>query len=589
MSPRGARPRPIAALALLALMTLVASACSSTPAPTAMTLAPVSGGTITVGIDQAPTGCNPNTPAGATWADQLILEAVLPSTFIVTAQGQAIGNSALMSAEVISSMPQTVQYNLNPRATWSDGTAINAEDFVYTWQQQRSAVDSASTAGYRDIKSVTGSDHGETVKVVFSTHFADWRVLFNDLLPAHVLRHTGWDPACRTLDPAVDLSGGPFEIHSVTTGEVDLVANPHWWGQAPQLSHLDFLVAQSDTQLAQWLAAGRVQVAEPTGSTGTLLADLDAQPRATTNVVPSSTFLQLEFSTTSAVTGTLAVREAIAHAVDRQSLVNAEVGWADSDIVPAASHIYSQADPGYPHASPSGLPNSLDDGNVPTTTAPGSAPTSTAPFPTTAEPAVTARLLTTAGYISGVGGVWSTFSGSPMVLHLAVDEGDAWAVRTATALESQLTRAGFSVAPVAEPSTTATGEALSTGIADLAVLPMTSTTYPSQAAAWYTTLLGPPGVGGSQDWTNFSSPALDSLLTQASQLLNPVDGAPLYHQADMLLWSQMIALPLFDEPTVIAISNSVYGVGPNPYGAGLLWFPSTWQVQKLQPTTDTTS
>jgi ABC-type transport system substrate-binding protein len=307
-------------------------------------------------------------------------------------------------------------------------------------------------------------------------------------------------------------------------------------------------------------------------------------------VVPSSTFLQLEFSTTSPVTGTAAVREAVAHAVDRQALVDDTVGWADSDIVPAASHVYSQADTNYPRlSSPTGLPNSLDVGNVTTTTAPGTAATVTAPFPTTADVAQSVRILTTAGYLTGVGGAWTDFTGSPLVLHLAVDTADPWAARTAPLLEAQLTRAGFTVVPVPEPTSTATGAALAGGSADMALLPMESTGYPSQATAWYTTLLGPPGVGGSQDWSNFSSPALDMLLAKASAVLNPEAGLPLYQQADALLWSQMVALPLFDEPTVIGLSNSVSGVGPNPFGAGLFWFPTTWQTQTLQPTTNTTT
>jgi peptide/nickel transport system substrate-binding protein len=584
------RPRFPAALIVLFLLALVAAACTGSSGATTMTLAPTKGGSLTVGIDQAPTGCNPNTASGNTWANQLVLEPVLPSAFVVSDQGQPVGNSALVtSAEVVSVKPQTVVYNLDPRAVWSDGTHIGADDFVYAWQQQRAAVGVATTAGYRDISSVTGSNHGRTVTVVFATNFADWRMLFNDLLPAHVLAHTGWDPPCHSVDPAVDLSGGPFAIAAVHPGQVDLVANPHWWGQKPDLQRLTVKIARSGAQLAGWLGSGAAQVVEPTGVTSGVLARLDAQPGVTTNVLPSSTFLQLEFSTTSAVTGTTAVRQAVAYAVDRQALVDGVAGWADSDIVPAASHVYSQADGAYPKiAKPAGLPNSLDDGNVTTTTSPTSSTTQNAPFPATAEPDQTVRLLTAAGYLEGPSGGWTDITGAPIVLHLAVDDADRWAAAAAPALEAQLTRAGFAVVPLPEASATAAGEALSGGAADLALLPMASTTYPSQAAAWYSMLLGPPGVGGSQDWSNYSSPALDSLLSRASAQLNPVTGSTLYQQADNLLWTQMVALPLLDEPNVIGIANAVAGAGPNPFGAGLLWFPSNWQNQTLQPTTATT-
>ena len=35
-----------------------------------------------------------------------------------------------------SRSPQTVVYQINPKAVWADGTAITGQDFVYTWQAQ---------------------------------------------------------------------------------------------------------------------------------------------------------------------------------------------------------------------------------------------------------------------------------------------------------------------------------------------------------------------------------------------------------------------------------------------------------------------
>ena len=96
------------------------------------------GGSLTVGIDQAPTGCNPNTVAGNTWANHFVLEPVLPSAFVVSPGGQSIYDSAVITqAEVQSLNPQTVVYSINPRAVWSDGQPISAADFIYAWQQQR--------------------------------------------------------------------------------------------------------------------------------------------------------------------------------------------------------------------------------------------------------------------------------------------------------------------------------------------------------------------------------------------------------------------------------------------------------------------
>lgn len=592
MSGRGRCPRRRYALvAALALVGLLGAGCAATTAPSAMTLVPVAGGTLTVGIDQQPTGCNPGTPAGDTWADLFVLEAVLPSAFVTAANGQVIPNQNLVAgAEVTSVKPQTVVYTLNPSAVWSDGVPITARDFAYAWRQGR-ATDgsSADVAGYRDITSVTGSDHGHTVTVVFSDHYADWRMLFSYLMPAHVLQRVGWNPPCHGLDPAVDLSGGPFALHAVTPTSVDLVANRRWWGKPPELAALRVRVARDGAQLADWIADGTAQVVQPSAFSAAEMAGLSAQPDVTTSVEPSTTFLQLVFSTTGPVTGSVAVRQALAHLVDRQALVDQVVGWADSAIVPAASHLYAQGQGPYPgQRAPSQLPNALDAGNETTTTT-ATAPSSPArPFPTTASVPEADRLLTSAGYLpSGTGG-WIDPLGSALSVRLAVDTADRWAATTAPLLVRQLDRVGVPVTTVHEPSEAAAGAALGDGAADLALLPFTATPYPSTAVAWYTTLLGAPGENGSADWSHFTSPSLDTLLTRGAAELNPVTGSADYQAADRVLWDQMVSLPLFAEPFLLAVRDSVSGVGPNPNGPGLLWFPQTWQLQALRPTSETT-
>lgn len=552
------------------------------------------GGTVTVGIDQAPTGCNPDSATGSTWADHLVLEPVLPSAFIVGPGGTSTYDSAVISqAEVVSTDPQTVVYTINPKAVWSDGVAITSADFVYAWQQQRgasaadgSSSDVASTLGYRQIQSVTGSNHGRTVTVVFKTPFADWQMLFNDLLPAHVMDEVGWAPGCSTVDPQVDLSGGPYKIGKVVPGrEIVLVRNPRWWGQAPYLDRIVVRIGKSSAQLAQWVTGGSVQVALPTSFDRSFLEQVADHPSVQSTEQISSTFLQLEFSTTSATTGDHRVREAVAYAVDRQALVSAVVGWADSAIVPAASHLYSQSQSAYPGPRTPSLQVSGQPGYTTPTTS--GTPTAAEPFPLTADPTETDRLLETAGYSRNAGGTWIQPDGKPFVLRVAIDSGDQWVAETGTLLVHQLEQAGIAVTTMTAADASAAGRDLASGAADAALLPFDATPYPSSAIAWYTTLLGTPGQGGSQDWSNFDDAKLNAVLTSASQQLNPLDASPLYAEADTILWHQMVALPLFAEPTTLAWSAFTSGVGPNANGPGLFWFPQTWGLRVPATSPDT--
>ncbi len=587
-------------LALLC-MALLAAACGTAGATTTPSTVPWVtglGGSLTVGIDRAPTGCNPNTVAGNTWANHFVLEPVLPSAFVVSPGGQSIYDSAVITqAEVQSLNPQTVVYSINPRAVWSDGQPISAADFIYAWQQQRggtpepgvTATDQmATTLGYRDIESVTSSNHGRTVTVLFKTPYADWQDLFNDLLPAHVMEKVGWAPACTTVDPSVDLSGGPFEISQVVPGkEVVLVKNPRWWGESVDLNRLVIRSGKGTGQLTHWLLSGQAQAAQPSSFTQGFLENVATRPALDSAVGISSSFLQLEFSALSPVTGAPEVRQAIAHALDRQSLVNQVVGWADSNIVPAASHLYSQAQGSYPGpATVAPQLAALPGYTPPSTSGP---PTAALPFPLTDDDAAAARDLAAAGYSRGPASTtWTQPDGTPVVVRLVVDGADQWAVRASAVIVDQLAAQGITTTVSTEPDLTSTGMALASGGADAALLPMTAPPYKSEATAWYTTMLGPPGTDGSQDWMNYDDPALDSLLTQAAQQLDPVKASPLYAQADLSLWNSMIALPLFAEPTALAWSSESAGIGPNPFGAGLLWAPETWGI-RVPPTSPVTA
>ena len=110
----------------------------------------------------------------------------------------------MTSASVVKTNPQTIVYQINPKAVWSDGVPISASDFIYNWQAQSGNPKfkdvggkpflPAATSGYSQIASVTGSDGGKTVTVVFSKPYGDWQSLFSQatpLLPAHIAQKDG--------------------------------------------------------------------------------------------------------------------------------------------------------------------------------------------------------------------------------------------------------------------------------------------------------------------------------------------------------------------------------------------------------------
>jgi len=596
---RGHRPgwrRRLLFGSILAFLTASCGTAGAAPTKTTVTYVGVAGGSVSFGITQSPTGCNPHTTAGDTPATQLLLDAVLPSPYVEDGSGGLDPNPNLsLQSEVVSTKPETIVYTLNPKAVWSDGVPITAKDFEYAWAQERGDPTSdptavASTSGYRDIRSIKGSNKGRTVTVVFRTPFADWQMLFSDLLPAHIMEKTGWNPPCNSVNPAIDLSGGPFKITQASAQSVVLAANPKWWGTAASVRRITVHVASSTAQLAQWVRSNYVQVALPDSITPAFLDEMTSLPQVQSQISLSSTFLQLEMASGPNTTLSPDMRFAIALSVDRQALVQRQVSWALASVQVATSHIYAQGQSGY-HASPSTTPTTAP-------TAPPTTSTSTSTtiigeggmvnFPATPSPAQAAALMVASGFSRSGTGMWHSAFSAPLTIRMAVDEGDPWAMASASQIQSQLQSAGFAVTVIPEASQAAAGEKLSDGSADLALIPRTSSPFLSQVLAWYSDLLGPAGQDGSQNWSGYASGMFNSLITKASRQLSPIAAAPEYLAADTQLWNDVVALPLFTEPSVMVWSRKVSNVNPTPTSNSLLWYAQYWAVRVRESTSDTT-
>jgi ABC-type transport system substrate-binding protein len=189
------------------------------------------GGTVRFAASGEPTGFNPNTSANNSPAVQDVVGNVYPSVF----RGQPdfsvrLDGELMAGAELTSDRPQTVTYRIRGDAVWSDGTPISDDDFTYLWRRSNGSdrrIDVASTTGYQDIESVTGSPDGKTVTARFARPFADWRTLFANLLPAQYVERQrgGWKTGLDKRPEQIP-SGGPFRITRHERGQSLTLAHP---------------------------------------------------------------------------------------------------------------------------------------------------------------------------------------------------------------------------------------------------------------------------------------------------------------------------------------------------------------------------
>jgi ABC-type transport system substrate-binding protein len=121
----------VVAVVGMAMGTLAATAGTAGAASTTK-----SGGTLTMALDENLAGFNINTSAANEFVLQEILDVVWPQPYIINSGLKPVLNKQLLSSVKVATNPETITYNLNPKAVWQDGTPINADDFIYNWQAQ---------------------------------------------------------------------------------------------------------------------------------------------------------------------------------------------------------------------------------------------------------------------------------------------------------------------------------------------------------------------------------------------------------------------------------------------------------------------
>ena len=528
------------------------------------------GGTSVVHLPSPWDGFNPNTPAGASSSTPTLLTSVLPSAYVMSPKlVPQVNTDLLESVEAVSTSPLIIQYVINPKAVWSDGVPVTADDFIYAWQSQRgdgTDVDGqpdqvASTLGYRDVARVTGSHGGRTVTVVFSKPYADWRIMFNHMVPAHIARKVGWNSGFATFNPEADLSAGPLLLQSVSTsGTAVLVRNPSWWGTRSILSSVVVSDGQTDDSWIGPLTASNSAVSQPGQFSLTALDSVSSLPNAQSSIHPTLSFLSLEFDVKSTVGAHVAARQAIAHAIDRTALLGKLFGTIDPSLTVNEDHLAVPWQTSYSASTAAGEYATVDLSTADT-------------------------LLRSLGYTKSASGQYVDAAGRPFTVRLAVEEGGPWIAEAASGLEAQLRAAGITVTAFTVQGAAGLTAAAAADSYDMALVTRTAAAFQSATAGWYSDGQGRQGVNDQQNWSRLDDPQVDQLFLQAAQELNPVTGAAAYAQIDDQLWDQMVALPLFGEPALVAsgveMSNALY----NPSVDGILWNVSLWSRLKPAPST----
>jgi glutathione transport system substrate-binding protein len=487
------------------------------------------GGSLNYAADQEPTGFNPNTSKDNGTSVLWVVNRIYPGVFHSRPDYSVVLDTDLMdSAELTNQDPQTITYKIKQNAVWSDGTPISADDFIYFWQSQNGTdkkLDVASTTGYEDIQSVTGSYNGKTVTVVFKNKFADWKSLFGagtPMIPAHYAKaqpggwNTGFDK-----NPEKIPSGGPFKVESYTQGQsLTLVKNDKYWGKP---AHLDKIVyrflPESVTQPAA-MQNNEVDLMYPQPQLDQV-QQVQQLPDVQYQINFGLSFEHLDFNFKNPQLGDLKVRQAIATGLNRQELLDRTVKQFSSKASVLGNRIWLTGQKQYQDHS-----GNFGKGDV----------------------AAAKQLLEGDGYALGSDGIYAK-GGKKLSFRFSTTAGNQLRETQGVLFQAQMKQIGIDIKIANSPSTKFFGEWLPNGNFDIAGFAWVGTPFAvSSSKSIYVT--------GGGNYGKYSSPQVDQLFSQAVAELDPAKSAELGNQIDQAVWNDMATIPLYTKPTFLAWRNT---------------------------------
>jgi peptide/nickel transport system substrate-binding protein len=554
--------RPIRArwplLALLGLCALAGGGChdeNSTTAAEGATPQPVHGGTIVVASAQEPPTLNHWLAQGGMGITRILSDPLRSQWVRRDDRGKWIPELATTVPTVENGLVQQIdgggmriELPLVAHATWSDGHPLTCDDLAFTWStvmDDRWAI--GSRIGWSAVSDVQCPQPDRAVLVLSARHAPYLQdLLATSPLPKHALDGRDFN---REWTRAIGLSSGPFVFTRWRRG-VDLVydRNPNYWNAGeddqPYLDRIvvRFLPDAGTMKLA--LRMGDVDIIG-LGPDTELKRELASMSDIQFTIQPGASWEQLALNTEATDLADVHVRRAIAHAIDRQALVDIvlpdQVHVLQSPLLPAQQPWYRPAFDRYVH-----------------------------------DLGAAAAEMHSAGYVRDERDRW-TRSGQPLELDIVTAAGNPIRMKSVQVLQEQLRNAGFVVdVSMARPEIMFS-TIVAPGRYEIALHAFGVEADPSLSKLFACSEIPvAPGWRGKNNF-RYCDPRVDELTRKADRQLDEQVRLASFVELQERIASDVPTLPLFQSPDALAWSREAHGIRPNVMG-NHTWNTRDWWV-----------
>jgi peptide/nickel transport system substrate-binding protein len=321
---------------------LVGAATMPASAQTSSTASPDEKVTFVVGTTGDLNSLNPLRQIDST---ESFVSSLMYDGLLRRAQADYTPESEMADSWETSEDGLTWTFHLRDGLTWSDGTPITADDFVWTANFIYDNHISSWYDGYRFMDSVVAQDPQTIVWTTTKPTLVPGLPGYNLLLPEHVWKDVSADEV-KTFENYPDpVVSGMYNITEFDQGQSwTMTARPDYWGQKPVIDDIIFRVYNNNEALVQALLKGAIDYTLV--PTGVLYDKIKTTPNIGSAVTSAEAFWQLSFnladdpaSTANPAVLDPAFRDAVEAAIDRNTLIDRVLrGYAtpgSTPIVPA--------------------------------------------------------------------------------------------------------------------------------------------------------------------------------------------------------------------------------------------------------------
>ncbi len=312
-------------------------------------------------------------------------------------------------------------FKIREGVTFHDGTPCTAEDVAWSlnWTiENEIEIFSFYLANFEEVVALDPT----TLQVTLSAPVGnmEYLLMYVWILPQSVWEGMTYDEILEFEDLSAGIGTGPYKLIDWVEGEyLILEANEDYWRGAPAIDRVVWQEFATEDAMVQALLAGEIDVIYELPRTA--VVTLEGVENVAVAVMPSTTMDELiinshEAGTQPASLNDPAVRLAIAHAIDKQQIVNVGfLGYAEpgSVIIPTSMGDWHNSDV-------QDIPFDPDEGN---------------------------RILDEAGYVdSDSDGVREDADGNPLEYRLYAED-DATETRILEIISDGLAQIGISAPP----------------------------------------------------------------------------------------------------------------------------------------------